>query len=225
VSGTSGSSGTSGATGASGTSGTSGVSGTSGSSGTSGASGANGTSGTSGTSGATGGSGTSGTSGTSGATGGSGTSGTSGTSVSVSGTTNQIVKFISSTTVGDSSMSDDGSYVNSPNPMDIVNMVYDSSASSVSVAGSGITIITTFDDANGAWFDYIINDGTSARAGTVMAIGYNGTVQYIDTATADIGTTSSLTFSVVFSGSQLQLQATSVSGTWYVTAGVRSNLF
>jgi hypothetical protein len=123
-------------------------------------------------------------------------------------------------------MSDNGAYVNSPNPMNIVGMFYESSANSVGVGGSGITIVTTFSDANGAWFDYIINDNsTSARAGTVMAITYNGVVQYIDTATADIGITSSLTFNVVLSGTQLELQATTTSGTWYVTAGVRSNKF
>ena len=106
--GTSGSSGTSGTTGTSGSSGTSGTSATDGTGGTSGTSGSSATSGTSGTSGTSATSGTSGTSGTNGGTGASGTSGTSGTSVAVSGTTNTLAKFTSSTTIGDSLFTDNG---------------------------------------------------------------------------------------------------------------------
>ena len=79
-----------------------GANGTDGSSGSSGSSGRNGTSGTSGQTGATG------TSGTSGQSGASGTSGTSGSSISVSGTANRVVKFATSTTIGNSNASDDG---------------------------------------------------------------------------------------------------------------------
>jgi collagen type VII alpha len=82
-----------GGTGSSGTSGANGTSGSSGQSGTSGSSGASGTSGSSGTSGV-------GSPGTSGSSGASGTSGSSGTSVSVSGTTNQLVKFATASTLG-----------------------------------------------------------------------------------------------------------------------------
>ena len=117
TSGTSGSSGTSGTTGTSGTSATSGTSGTSatsGTTGTSGTSGTNGTGGTSGTSGSSATSGTSGTSGVNGAPGASGTSGTSGTSVAVSGTTNTMAKFTSSTTIGNSALTDDGSTLSYP---------------------------------------------------------------------------------------------------------------
>jgi hypothetical protein len=100
-SGTSGSSGTSGV-GSPGTSGSSGNSGTSGSSGESGTSGSSGSGGSSGTSATAGSSGTSGVGspGTSGSSGASGTSGSSGTSVSVSGTTNQLVKFATASTLG-----------------------------------------------------------------------------------------------------------------------------
>ena len=123
-------------------------------------------------------------------------------------------------------MSDNGSYIDSPNPMNIVNMYYDSSTSSVAVSGSNVTIKQTLNAANGAWFDYIAGDSsTSARAGTVMAVTINGVVQYIDTATADIGNTSPLTFDVVLSSSRLRLRATATSGTWYVTSAVRSNTF
>ena len=84
---------------------TSGTSGASGATGTSGSSGSSGSSGTMGTAGSGGTSGSSGTMGT------AGSGGTSGTSVSVSGTANTVVKFASSTTVGNSNITDDGTNI------------------------------------------------------------------------------------------------------------------
>ena len=63
---------------------------------------------TSGTSGSSGSSGSNGSSGTSGS---SGSNGSSGTSITTSGTNNKVVKFTSSSTVGDSSITDDGTTV------------------------------------------------------------------------------------------------------------------
>ena len=75
-------------------------SGTSGTSGTSSTGGAGGSSGTSGSSGSTG---------TSGSSGSTGTSGSSGTSITTSGTTNNLTKFTSASTVGTASnLTDDG---------------------------------------------------------------------------------------------------------------------
>ena len=113
-SGTSGSSGSNGSSGSSGSSGTAGTSGSSGSNGSSGSSGSNGSSGTSGSSGSNGSSGTSGSSGSngsSGTSGSSGSNGSSGTSITTSGTNNKVVKFTSASTVGDSSITDDGTTV------------------------------------------------------------------------------------------------------------------
>jgi hypothetical protein len=95
----------------SGTSGTSGSSGSNGSSGTSGSDGSSGTSGSSGSNGSSGTSGSSGSNGSSGTSGSSGTAGTSGTSITTSGTNNTVVKFTSSSTVGNSSITDDGTTV------------------------------------------------------------------------------------------------------------------
>ena len=123
-------------------------------------------------------------------------------------------------------MVDNGTYVDASLPIDIVNMYYNSSTSSVSVTTTNVTIVDALSGDDGAWFDYIVGDAsTSARAGTVMAITINGVVQYIDTATADIGNTSLLTFDVVLSSSTLRLRASAASGTWYVTSAVRSNKF
>ena len=109
--GTNGSSGTSGSNGTNGSSGTSGSNGTNGSSGTSGSNGTNGSSGSSGSNGTNGSSGSNGTNGSSGTSGSNGTNGSSGTSVSVSGDNNKIVKFTSASTVGNSTITDDGTTV------------------------------------------------------------------------------------------------------------------
>jgi hypothetical protein len=114
TSGTSGSSGSNGTNGSSGTSGSNGTNGSSGSNGTngsSGSSGSNGTNGTSGSNGTNGSSGSNGTNGSSGTSGSNGTNGSSGTSVSVSGTNNTLVKFTSASTVGNSTITDDGTTV------------------------------------------------------------------------------------------------------------------
>ena len=104
-------SGTSGSSGSNGSSGSSGTSGSSGSNGSSGSSGSNGSSGTSGSSGSTGTSGSSGSNGSSGTSGSSGSNGSSGTSITTSGTTNILTKFTSASTVGNSSITDNGTTV------------------------------------------------------------------------------------------------------------------
>jgi hypothetical protein len=114
TSGSNGTDGTSGTNGSSGSNGTNGSSGTSGSNGTNGSSGSNGTNGSSGSSGSNGTNGTSGSNGTngsSGTSGSNGTNGSSGTSITTSGTNNTIVKFTSASTVGNSSITDDGTTV------------------------------------------------------------------------------------------------------------------
>ena len=104
ISGQSGISGISGISGRSGVSGISGTDGTSGRSGISGISGISGQSGISGISGQSGQSGISGVSGISGRSGISGVSGISGQAVAVAGTTDYLVKFTSSSTIGNTTV-------------------------------------------------------------------------------------------------------------------------
>ena len=108
TSGSNGTNGSSGSSGSNGTNGSSGSNGTDGSSGTSGSNGTNGSSGSNGTNGSSGSSGSNGTNGSSGTSGSNGTNGSSGTSITTSGTNNKVVKFTSSSTVGDSLITDDG---------------------------------------------------------------------------------------------------------------------
>jgi len=67
----------------------------------------------------------------------------------------------------------------------------------------------------GAFFDYTVDDGaTNARAGTIQIIIFNNTVQYNETATMDIGDTSDITWSVVISGPDAVVQATTTLFSW-----------
>ena len=69
---------------------------------------------------------------------------------------------------------------------------------------------------DGAFFDYIIKDGTNFRAGSVMSVWDGTTIKYNETTTNDIGDTSGVTMSVVFASSNAILRATIASGTWTI---------
>jgi hypothetical protein len=198
VSGTSGSSGVSGSSGTSGVNGTSGVSGTSGTSGVNGAAGTSGVSGTSGSSGVNGINGTSGTSGangTSGVSGTSGTSGSSGTSVSVSGTTNTVVKFTSSTTIGNSTITDNGTTVSILNSAysDVLRVGSSSNSLYFNPDGGGVGI------ASGA--------GGYTNQGIYFASG-TGNIQLFTSSTERARINSNGTFSIGNTNSTYNLDVT-----------------
>ena len=89
--------------------------------------------------------------------------------------------------------------------------------------GSGSTTIYAVPTGyNGAFFDYTVNNGTSLRAGNIMAITNNTSVQYTETSTNDIGNTSGLTFSMTVSGGQAILVASAVTGTWTIKTIIRT---
>ena len=74
----------------------------------------------------------------------------------------------------------------------------------------------------GAFFDYTLIRSTGARAGNVMSIWSGSSVQYTDTSTNDIGSTTGVTFSVVISGSSAVLQGTASTSGWTLKTIVRS---
>ena len=82
------------------------------------------------------------------------------------------------------------------------------------------SVSTLFYD--GAFFDYIAQDGTNYRAGTVMSVWSSSTVQYNDNSTADIGDTSGVTMSVDISGTDARLRATVTSDNWNIKAFTRA---
>jgi hypothetical protein len=89
---------------------------------------------------------------------------------------------------------------------------------------TGIETVATVSISNydGAFFDYIVKDGTNYRAGTVMAVWDGSSVQYADNSTADIGDTSGVTLAVDISGTDARLRATTTSDNWNIKAFIRA---
>ena len=73
-----------------------------------------------------------------------------------------------------------------------------------------------------AYYDYNIVGNSSARAGNMMAIWSGTSLSYTETSTSDIGSTSAVTLSVVFSGTNTSLMANSTSNNWVIKTIVRS---
>jgi hypothetical protein len=74
----------------------------------------------------------------------------------------------------------------------------------------------------GAFFDYIVSDGTNLRAGNIMSIWSGSSVNYTETQTTDFGNTSGLTFNMVVSSGNAILRTSGVTGNWTVKTIVRS---
>lgn len=75
---------------------------------------------------------------------------------------------------------------------------------------------------DGAFFDYVVKNGSNLRAGTIMAAWSGSSVTYAETTTTDLGTTSALVMSMDVSGSNARLRATPASGTWTVKSIIRT---
>lgn len=69
-----------------------------------------------------------------------------------------------------------------------------------------------------AFFDYVLNKSTNARAGTVFSV-WNGTsVEWNDVSTNDIGNTAEINLSVGLSGANVVLYASSSTNDWSMKA-------
>ena len=82
------------------------------------------------------------------------------------------------------------------------------------------TVSTT--SYTGAFFDYVLNDGTNYRAGTVTSIFDGSNVQYNDNSTLDIGNTSGVTFLVDIDGTTARLRATVTTNNWTIKSFTRA---
>lgn len=91
---------------------------------------------------------------------------------------------------------------------------------------SNITAVTSGSTSNvasfntssytAAFFDYVATSGTNARAGSVFTVWNGANVEYTETSTNDIGSTTNLLLSASVSAGAVRLQATSLSGSWSV---------
>ena len=76
-----------------------------------------------------------------------------------------------------------------------------------------------------AFFDFVIKKGLNVRSGTVYACHDGDTtplVAFTETSTQDLGDTSDVTLSVVISGTNMELQATTTSDDWSVKSLIRA---
>ena len=85
--------------------------------------------------------------------------------------------------------------------------------SNISVSGATIDFVDTT-TYKGAFFDYVINDGTNYRAGTVQSVWSATQIQFNDSSTVDIGTTTNFSWGMTLSGGNALLQANILGGTW-----------
>ena len=83
----------------------------------------------------------------------------------------------------------------------------------VSVSGSTIDTVDTT-TYKGAFFDYVINDGTNYRAGTVQSVWSSTDIEFNDSSTVDIGTTNNFSWGMELDGNNALLKANILGGTW-----------
>ena len=90
-----------------------------------------------------------------------------------------------------------------------------------SLGGDTVVATVTAADYDGAYFDYVVKDGSNKRLGTVMATWEGSNVVYTDYSTTDLGDTLPISFTVDISAPNAQLNAIITSGSWTVQTGVR----
>jgi hypothetical protein len=72
-----------------------------------------------------------------------------------------------------------------------------------------------------SFVDYYVSGSTGLRAGNIMAIWSGSSVNFTETSTNDLGSTTPVTFGYVMSGSSAVLQASASTGTWIVESILR----
>lgn len=77
-------------------------------------------------------------------------------------------------------------------------------------------------DYDGAFFDYVIKNGTNLRAGTVTAVHDGTNVSFNEVSTQDIGDTTDIELSVDLSGGDIRLRATAASDNWLIKTIIRA---
>jgi hypothetical protein len=67
-----------------------------------------------------------------------------------------------------------------------------------------------------AFFKYTVSSGSNARSGEVMSVWNGSTVAFTDNSTTDIGTTTTVTSSVVFQGADIQFNMQTNTAGWRI---------
>ena len=92
------------------------------------------------------------------------------------------------------------------------------------IVNSGLTNLYSIPVSayTGAFYDYTVSDTSNARAGNIMTIFSGTSVQYTETSTLDIGSTTGVTFSVGISSGNAVLSVSATTNNWTVKTIIRS---
>jgi hypothetical protein len=95
---------------------------------------------------------------------------------------------------------------------------------SIVTANSGTTTVYTIPQSayTGAFFEYTVSDGINLRAGNIMSVWRGTTVNFTETQTTDIGSTSGLTFTMSANTSNVILQTSATTNNFIVKTIIRS---
>ena len=224
VSGATGVVGPTGVSGATGLVGPTGVTGATGPVGVTGATGLTGSTGVVGVSGATGVIGVSGATGVVGVTGATGPVGATGATLSVvNNTNNYIITATGGSTVnGEANLTFDGSNLDITGTVTIDNVLLDNQENTDVDTGTEVVATLAIATYTAAFFDFVVKNGTNVRSGTVYACHDGTNVEFTETSTADLGTTTPLTLSVDISSGNMRLLATATTDNWSVKTLVRA---
>lgn len=94
------------------------------------------------------------------------------------------------------------------------------SSGSLSVGTSTVKSVSA-STYSGVFFDYVVKNGTNVRVGSVVAITNGTDIEYYETLSNDIGTTTGITFAVDLSGGNIRLRATTTATGWTVIVSTR----
>jgi hypothetical protein len=158
----------------------------------------------------------------------------SGSVIGGSGLTNYIPKWSNSTTLTSSIIFDNGTNVGigttTPSASLHIQGNFQISTGSLYTYGQNTdidsgSIRTVMSVSTGsyraAFFDYVLNKSTNARAGTVFSVWNGASVEWNDVSTNDIGNTAEINLSVGLSGANVLLYASSSTNDWSMKALAR----
>jgi hypothetical protein len=103
----------------------------------------------------------------------------------------------------------------------IINNALSTAIQTTLNAGSNTVYTLPTASYDTAFFEYSIRSGSNARAGSIMAIQSDNTVNFTETTTTNFGDTSGVTFTVIVSGADIALTGSATTGPWTTKLIVR----
>lgn len=74
----------------------------------------------------------------------------------------------------------------------------------------------------GAFYEYVVNDGSNLRSGSIISVSDGGSIKYSQTTTTSIGNTSNILLSLSTSAGNMILSTSATTNNWEVKVIVRS---